>query len=103
MNQYPEYLIYSVHVDPNEPEIIDKVKALYHYHPEDRVNTTREYTKYQLIEMIQNGTAIKTGVKIDGVYKTVHEIYVVTIFGIPYLKIRKNPDTKDYLGNLAAY
>lgn len=103
MNTYPELLVYAAHYDPKEPEIIDKVKAIYHYHPEDRVNTTRELTKYQLIEKIQKGANIKTGIKIDGSYKVDHEIYVVTIYGMPYIKVHKDPETKDDLGKLESY
>ncbi len=104
MNSFPEYLVYSVHTNPNDPDVIEKVKALYHYHPEERVNTTRELTKYQIIEMIQSGdTTIKTGKKNDGHYHVEKDIFVVTIYGITYLKNRKDLDTRDYLGELETY
>ena len=104
MNTFPEYLVYSVHTNPDEPDIIEKVKALYHYHPEGRLNTIRELTKYQIIEMLQSGnTTIKTGKKSDGHYHVQHDIHVVTIYGITYLKIKKDLDTRDFIGDLEKY
>jgi|GEM_PF-6234643 len=103
MTKYPEFLIYSVHRDQHDPGKIDKVKAFYRYHPEDRVNTTREMTKHQLMDLIREGAECKTGVKKDGMYKIDKEIYIVNIYGNPFIKVRKNAEPWDDLGKLETF
>ena len=103
MNKYPAYLIYSVHVDSHNPSIIDKVKALYHYNPDSRINTTREMTKHQVIDLIRAGEECKTGVKDAGSYRVVNDVHVIKIYGEPFLKVKKSEEAKDDLGALEKY
>jgi len=103
MNSAADYLIYAVHYHPQDKDHIEKVKAFFHYHPEDRDHSTREMTKEQLVDCIQSGSVCRTALKKDGHHHAGKEIFAANIFGREYVKIHKDADTRDYLGELPEY
>lgn len=103
MKEYPEYLIYAVHKNSEKPAHIDKVKAFFHYHPEDRNNTTREYTKNQVLELLESGVSCMTGIEQHGIYVPQDRVFSLSIYGYPYLKVLKEADPRDDLGDLEQF
>ncbi len=98
MKEYPEYLIFAVHRNTDQAAHIDKVKAFFHYHPEDRHNTTREYTKNQILELMESGAICMTGIEQNGIYVPHERVLSITIYGYPYLKVHKDAEPRDDLG-----
>jgi hypothetical protein len=100
-SKWADYLISKVRYDSDETEII-KVKS--HEDKGDKVGSSFEETRDEVVENLNEGTSYCTIFKNDeGKWEKGEDVHPVTVEGETYIRTDRNQTAEDNLGNLPTF